>query len=94
MTLNESVTDIHVSDPMLELKVHAGVKNPSVEQKEGCSQCQWKYMCAGGCPQAAYQATGRYDVASPFCEVYKTLYPELLRLEGLRILKHADVAAP
>lgn len=89
MTLKQSVTNIHVDDPFLMLKVHEGFKNPSVDQKEGCSQCQWKYVCAGGCPQAAYQTTGRYDVASPFCEVYKAMYPELLRLEGLRILKYS-----
>lgn len=91
MTLKQSVTNIHVDDPLLMLKVHEGFKNPSVDQKEGCSQCQWKYVCAGGCPQAAYQTTGRYDVASPFCEVYKAMYPELLRLEGLRILKYSGV---
>lgn len=94
MTLKQGVTNIHVDDPLLMLKVHEGFKNPSVDQKEGCSQCQWKYVCAGGCPQAAYHATGRYDVASPFCEVYKTLYPELLRLEGLRILKYSGEKLP
>jgi uncharacterized protein len=31
--------------------------------------------------------TGRSDVKSPYCNVYKALYPEVLRLEGLRLLK-------
>jgi len=89
MSLGQSVTDIYADDPLLALKVLGSVKNPPVDEKEGCSQCEWKYMCAGGCPLTAYQATGRYDVASPFCEVYKVMYPELLRLEGLRILKYS-----
>jgi len=35
-----------------------------------------------------YRATGRYDVQSPNCRIYTTLYPDLLRLEALRLLKY------
>jgi uncharacterized protein len=34
--------------------------------------------------------TGRNDVQSPYCNVYKQLYPEAIRLEGLRVLKWAN----
>lgn len=94
MTIDQAVTDIEMDNPLLALKMFESRKNPSVEEKEGCRQCEWKYMCAGGCPLTAYHATGRYDVASPFCEVYKTIYPELLRLEGLRILKLSATEIP
>jgi len=40
-----------------------------------------------------YKATGRYDVKSPYCRVYKAIYPELLKLEGLRLLKYANDSA-
>jgi uncharacterized protein len=64
-----------------------GIQNLSVNEKEGCSSCQWKYWCAGGCPLLTYQTTGRYNVKSPNCRIYKTIYPEAMRLEGLRLAK-------
>jgi len=67
-----------------------GLQNISVEDKEGCRDCQWRYWCAGGCPLATYRATGRYDVKSPNCNIYQVLFPAMLRLEGLRLLKYQD----
>ena len=64
-----------------------GIQNISVEEKEGCKDCEWKYWCTGGCPLETYRATGRYDLKSPNCNIYKALYPKVLKLEGLRILK-------
>ena len=61
----------------------------SVDEKEGCQDCLWRYRCAGGCPLETYRATGRWDVHSPHCNIYRTLFPEALRLEGLRLLKAA-----
>jgi uncharacterized protein len=67
---------------------NTGIQNISVEEKEGCKECEWKYWCTGGCPLETYSATGRYDVKSPNCNIYKALYPKVLKLEGLRILKN------
>jgi uncharacterized protein len=64
--------------------------NPTVFEKAGCGeQCPWRYFCAGGCPIEALAAFGRYDAPSPYCEIYRTLAPEVLRLEALRLLAHA-----
>jgi uncharacterized protein len=63
------------------------IQNLSVDQKEGCQTCPYRYRCTGGCPLETYQATGRWDVKSPHCNIYRTLYPDVLRLEGLRLLK-------
>jgi uncharacterized protein len=59
-----------------------------VDEKEGCRDCTWRYWCSGGCPVATFRATGRYDIKSPNCAIYKAIYPEALRLEGLRLLKY------
>jgi uncharacterized protein len=67
-----------------------GIQNLSVEEKEGCRECQWRYWCAGGCPLQTFRATGRYDVKSPNCNIYQAIFPEVLRLEGLRLLKYQD----
>jgi uncharacterized protein len=88
MEIEKPVTSVYTDDPLSLIRVdQIGVQNISVEEKEGCRDCEWKYWCAGGCPLLTYRATGRYDVKSPYCRVYKAVYPRLLRLEGLRLLK-------
>ncbi len=90
MHIRKPITNIQAADPLAVIRADKiGIQNISVEEKEGCKTCEWKYWCAGGCSLATYRATGRYDVKSPNCNIYKALYPEALRLEGLRLLKYA-----
>jgi uncharacterized protein len=85
------IMDIHVKDPLAMIRAdETGIQNVLVDEKEGCQACQWRYWCAGGCPLETFRATGRYDLKSPNCSIYKALYPEVLRLEGLRLLKYAE----
>lgn len=65
-----------------------GIDNLPVDEKEGCRDCSWRYWCAGGCPLLTFRATGRYDLRSPNCAIYKAVFPMVLRLEGLRILRY------
>lgn len=91
MLIRKPVTSIKIQDPLAALRFDKeGIQNLSVEEKEDCKSCEWKHWCAGGCPLATHRATGRYDVKSPNCNIYKALFPEALRLEGLRILKYSD----
>ena len=91
MQIDRPVADIHSDDPLGVVRAaQDGIRNLTVDEKEGCQECQWKYWCAGGCPLETYRMTGRYDVKSPHCSIYKALYPEVLRLEGLRLLKYAE----
>lgn len=84
-----------VGDPIMLIRDgQQGLRNPSVNEKQGCRSCDWRYWCGGGCPVAVYRATGRYDLPSPSCAVYKALYPDLLRLEGQRILARSCGAQP
>lgn len=88
MELDRYSTDVTEADPLERLRADSsGLQNLPVEEKEECNRCQWRYWCAGGCPKATYEATGRYDVKSPLCDVYRAVYPGLLRLEALRLLK-------
>ncbi len=94
MNMNEPVADVYAEDPLQLIRAdQLGVQNISVDEKEGCRDCQWKYWCAGGCPLETYRATGRYDVQSPNCNIYKAIFPEVLRLEGLRLLQQAGELA-
>jgi uncharacterized protein len=74
-------------DDVLALVASGAIHNPHVDEKEGCRECHWRYRCTGGCPLVTLRATGRTDVRSPNCTIYRTLLPEALRLEGLRVLK-------
>jgi len=89
MQIDKPVANINSKDPLAMVRSDkTGIQNIPVDEKEGCRSCEWKYWCTGGCPLTTYRATGRYDVKSPDCNIYKTLYPEVLRLEGLRLLKY------
>jgi uncharacterized protein len=89
MQIGKSVTSVDAPDPLFDIKQDKeGIQNVSVEDKPECSRCEWKYWCAGGCPLANFRTTGRYDSKSLNCTIYKALFPEIMRLEGLRLLKY------
>ncbi len=88
MEIETPVTNVYANDPLALVRADKlGLQNISVEEKEGCRECEWQYWCTGGCPLLTFRTTGRYDVKSPYCNIYKAIYPEMLRLEGLRLLK-------
>lgn len=88
MHLDHTLANVHDPDPLALLRAdRIGLQNVTVMEKEGCRTCEWRHACAGGCPLTTYRATGRYDIKSPNCNIYKTLLPEALRLEGLRLLR-------
>lgn len=70
--------------------VFSGFENPRVDARAGCNTCEWRYWCTGGCPILTYTTQGTVNASSPYCDVYKTLYPELLGLEAARLLKYGD----
>ena len=89
--LDSPVTTIKEQDPLAVLQRDTTtVQNLSVEEKDECKTCDWRYWCAGGCPVEAYRVTGKYNAKSPNCAIYKALFPEVVRLEGLRLLKYAQ----
>ena len=91
MEIESTLGDVLSEDPLQLVRNDLNlVQNLAVEQKEGCRDCTWRYWCSGGCAVATFRATGRYDIKSPNCGIYRAIYPEALRLEGLRILKYAD----
>ena len=94
MQMGEPLTDLHVEDPLTIIREDKlGLQNLTVDEKEGCRDCPWKHYCAGGCPLETYRATGRYDVKSPNCAIYRAIFPEVLRVEGLRLIRQAEKQA-
>lgn len=91
MDIENPLTTINNLDPLIVINSDTkGIQNLPVNQKHACNSCEWRYWCAGGCPLVTYKAYGKYDVKSPNCRIYKSLYPEVLRLEGLRLLGCLD----
>lgn len=91
MALQKPIADIYAPDALSVIQADkTQFQNLPAEEKEGCKTCEWRHWCAGGCSLATYRATGRCDVKSPYCKIYKTIFPEALRVEGLRILKYAN----
>lgn len=94
MEIEKTITNVMADDPLLEIRAARDeFQNFPVSEKSGCVGCTWKYWCAGGCSLLTLKATGRTDIQSPYCEVYRALYPDVLRLEGLRLLKYHAVNA-
>ncbi len=89
--ITRTITSIDADDPLQVIRDDArGIQGLPVEEKEGCRTCQWRHWCTGGCPLITYRLTGRNDVKSPNCNIYKALFPEALHLEALRLLKYAQ----
>ncbi len=87
MHLDRPVSSTIDSDLLLPV-AKGFIRSIPVDQKTGCRECTFRYRCTGGCPLETFRATGRWDVSSPHCNIYKTLLPAALRLEGLRLLKY------
>lgn len=89
MTLQDPLTTVAATNPLRVIQNDArGLQNLSVNEREGCRDCLWRYWCGGGCPLLTYRMTGRYDIKSPNCHIYQALFPDVLRLEALRLLRY------
>ncbi len=87
--ISRTVTTINADNPLRLIREdRGGLQAVPVDEKESCSTCEWRYWCAGGCPLLTYRLTGRNDIKSPNCGIYKALFPDALRLEALRLLKY------
>ncbi|HEY5006188.1 MAG TPA: radical SAM protein [Ktedonobacteraceae bacterium] len=87
--IKQAITTIDAEDPLQVIRNdRSGVQAIPVEEKQGCRSCEWRHWCTGGCPLLTYRMTGRNDIRSPNCNIYKALFPAALRLEALRLLKY------
>lgn len=93
--IKRTITTIAADDPLQIIRQdRSGVQGLAVAQKQGCQTCEWRNWCTGGCPLLTYRATGRYDVQSPNCGIYQALFPEVVRLEALRLLRYTRPYSP
>jgi len=89
--ITHGVTTIQADDPLQQIRDdRTGIQAVDVDDKEGCRTCTWRYWCGGGCPLLTYRMTGRNDLRSPNCAIYQALFPDVVRLEALRLLAYAS----
>ncbi len=67
--------------------------NPAADEKPGCNQCEWRYWCTGGCPILAGFVAGQANSRSPYCQVYKAIYPDLMALKGKQLIQNLQILA-
>ena len=88
MEIDNIVATYRSDDPIKKIREDRSfVKSYNVDEIEECKECDIRYFCTGGCPIQSYYVTGFYNRKSPYCNIYKAIYPSLLRLEGLRVLE-------
>jgi uncharacterized protein len=91
MTQEQVVATVADANPLRVLwNDRKGLQNLPVEERAGCQECTWRYWCGGGCPLLTYRMTGRYDRKSPNCHIYQALFPDVLQLEALRLLRYTE----
>jgi len=91
MEMGQTVGTVWEEDPLAAVRAEDGFRNPPVEEKEECRECPWRYACAGGCPLLARRHRGTPAAPSPYCAVYRAILPELLRLEGLSLMRSGGI---
>jgi uncharacterized protein len=93
LQMDRTVATVKHPNPLQAVRTHSatGAYNLPANQKEDCHDCIWRDWCAGGCPILTHAATGHYNTRSPYCGVYQAIYPEAIRLEGLRLLKYCEI---
>lgn len=87
MLLGTPLTSSPIDD-VIDVIKRGPIQNLAVDEKFDCRACLYRYRCGGGCPLETHRVTGSWDAPSPNCHIYKTLFPVLLRLEAMRLLKH------
>jgi len=67
----------------------------NIEINEICALCEYKFVCAGGCPQNTMQVYKTFESPSPYCFVYRNLLPSYIDAIGQQMLRrYKEVSVP
>jgi uncharacterized protein len=90
--MKKPVSDINQFNVLSQLKNKSILPNkPIIDETPICKDCKWRYICSSGCPILREKTYGSYKSISPYCQVYKNLIPEVLKLEGQRIMEGVKI---
>ncbi len=96
MLIHRPVSDLNDPTPLETVQLastafandRSALKIVPADKKSECTDCPWRYYCAGGCPLEAKRATGSFASRSPNCQIYQAIFPRLLELEARRLVHH------
>jgi uncharacterized protein len=60
---------------------------------DDCARCDWRYVCAGGCPEYTRAAMGDVNAVSPWCELYRSVLPQFARAIAFQLKRAVDIHA-
>jgi uncharacterized protein len=86
MMLEQPWSSLIDDDPLQEIRRRGADLFRSVDDRSECQACPWRMACGGGCP--LLRQTSLHD---DYCQVYQALFPELLRLEGNRLVANQSL---
>lgn len=86
----EKLGNLGQTDDLLEITQKAASMNPPVDEKNTCRDCLYRYVCQG-CPIFSKTFFGSFEEKSPYCQAYKALIPEVIRIEGERLWRYEKV---
>jgi uncharacterized protein len=82
MDMTHAVATVAAHDALAAVKTATSAESRATEN---CGSCIWRRWCGGGCPRLR-DNRGYATPSSRYCTVYKAVFPDLVRLEGLRLL--------
>jgi uncharacterized protein len=81
MLLEEPWSHLADEDPLGAVRQRGAKLFQGVDADPDCRACPWRAACAGGCPLLRHTA-----LHDDYCQVYRALFPELIRLEANRLI--------
>ena len=85
MLIGERWADIANDDPLGAVREKgSALFDPPSDESPECRSCPWRYVCSGGCPLIRETPLHRR-----YCQVYRAILPQLVRLEGLKLILQA-----
>lgn len=75
---------------LLKNQTHFPLDQNTVEQIPVCQDCLWRYTCGGGCSYLTKRHYGTFQHASPYCEVYQAVIPELIKLHAKQMIQNHE----
>lgn len=88
MLLGTPWSDLDGEDLLGTVRQQGGGLFRPVTERPGCQDCTWRTACAGGCPLSWGSA-----LHTTYCRAYRSLLPELVRLEGERLRRQQRLPA-
>ena len=81
MLLANPWSDLRAADPLAAVRAKGEALFQRRLEATACQACPWRRACAGGCP--LLRDTALHEA---YCHVYRTLLPQLIRLEVKRLI--------